>query len=285
MALNLWTPLTEGVVIYKVVSGMFCANINDMYAKVAANRQPLRMGDMTEEELLAYNGSNPKIPLLIAIKRQIYDVSSFSRHDRYVTPKLLISSLPNDVHFELTDARTCCMASNRRGLSAVVIFSITICSYAFERCEKEEISMVALSGCIWLQAFVVALDTNSFTVLQHLAIWGNLLTFYMINLSVNALPSSDMYTIMFRLCQQPTYWSTIILIVAVGIGPLVALKYFRYTFAPTEINILQQAERLGSPASSWESIEVPVDKDVSPLSNPQAKNRNHPVYEPLLSSS
>nr|GMD35918.1 membrane steroid-binding protein 2 [Ipomoea batatas] len=53
-----------------------------MYAKVAANRQPLRMGDMTEEELLAYNGSNPKIPLLIAIKRQIYDVSSFREPDR-----------------------------------------------------------------------------------------------------------------------------------------------------------------------------------------------------------
>nr|GLL47551.1 membrane steroid-binding protein 1-like isoform X1 [Ipomoea trifida] len=98
MALNLWTPLTEAifhytglsptafftiaalmVVTYKVVCGMFGADDDDMYvkkAKEAASRQPLDMGDMTEEELLAYNGSDPKKPLLMAIKRQIYDVSS-----------------------------------------------------------------------------------------------------------------------------------------------------------------------------------------------------------------
>lgn len=49
---------------------------------------------------------------------------------------------------------------------------------------------------------------SSFTVLQHLAIWGNLLAFYIINLIVSAIPSSGMYTIMFRLCKQPSYWIT-----------------------------------------------------------------------------
>ncbi|KAI8008284.1 Phospholipid-transporting ATPase 2 [Camellia lanceoleosa] len=82
---------------------------------------------------------------------------------------------------------------------AIVVFVITIHAYAFEKSEMEEISMVALSGCIWLQAFVVALETNPFTILQHLAIWGNLVGFYIINWIVSGVPSSGMYTIMFRL--------------------------------------------------------------------------------------
>ena len=41
-----------------------------------------------------------------------------------------------------------------------MVFVITIRSYAYEKSEMEEVSMVALSGCIWLQAFVVALETK-----------------------------------------------------------------------------------------------------------------------------
>jgi len=43
---------------------------------------------------------------------------------------------------------------------AIVVFAITIHSYAFEKSEMEEVSMVALSGCVWLQAFVVTLETK-----------------------------------------------------------------------------------------------------------------------------
>ncbi|CAK9172985.1 unnamed protein product [Ilex paraguariensis] len=151
----------------------------------------------------------------------------------------------------------------------------------------EELSMVALSGCIWLQAFVVSIETNSFTIPQLLAIWGNLAAFYVINWIVSALPSSGMYTIMFRLCRQPSYWVTMFLIVAAGMGPVLALKYFRYTYRSSKINILQQAERLGGPILSLGNIEPQprsYDKDVCPLSISQPKNRN-PVFEPLLSDS
>ncbi|KAL6502002.1 Alanine aminotransferase 2 [Orobanche gracilis] len=191
---------------------------------------------------------------------------------------------------------------------AIVVFVITIHSYAFEKSEMEEVSMVALSGCIWLQAFVVAIETkifvkktrtsrgvafhvsdslSSFTILQHVAIWGNLVGFYVINWIVSAIPSSGMYTIMFRLCKQPSYWLTMFLTVAAGMGPVLALKYFRYTYRSSKINILQQAERLGGPILSLGNIEPQsrsLEKDLSPLSISQPKNRN-PVCEPLLSDS
>ncbi|KAK1260037.1 Phospholipid-transporting ATPase 2 [Acorus gramineus] len=43
---------------------------------------------------------------------------------------------------------------------AAVVFIISIHAYADEKSEMEELSMVALSGCIWLQAFVVILETK-----------------------------------------------------------------------------------------------------------------------------
>lgn len=77
------------------------------------------------------------------------------------------------------------------------------------------------------------------------------------------------------------------LIVGVGMGPLLAIKYFRYTYTPSKINTLQQAERLGGPILSLKNIEHqprPIEKEVSPISITQPKNRNT-VYEPLLSDS
>ncbi|KAH0711822.1 hypothetical protein KY289_007781 [Solanum tuberosum] len=70
-------------------------------------------------------------------------------------------------------------------------------------------------------------------------------------------------------------------------GPVLALKYFRYTYRSSKINILQQAERMGGPILSLGNIEPQprsLDKDVSPLSISQPKNRTS-VYEPLLSDS
>ncbi|KAL3583265.1 hypothetical protein D5086_014326 [Populus alba] len=127
----------------------------------------------------------------------------------------------------------------------------------------------------------------SFTILQHLAIWGNLIAFYVINWIVSVIPSAGMYTIMFQLCGQPSYWITIFLIVAAGMVRILAIKYFRYTYAPSKINTLQQAERLGGPILSLGNIERQqrvILKDVAPVSITQSKNIN-PVYEPLLSDS
>jgi phospholipid-translocating ATPase len=45
-------------------------------------------------------------------------------------------------------------------LQAIVVFVISIHAYAYEKSETEEVSMVALSGCIWLQAFVLILETK-----------------------------------------------------------------------------------------------------------------------------
>ncbi|PON91035.1 Cytochrome b5-like heme/steroid binding domain containing protein [Trema orientale] len=87
------------VVVYRTVSAMFVSpedfnkppvasiSINDNNSSflngvlgqtttTTNHQQSLQLGDMTEKELRAYNGSDPNKPLLISVKGQIYDVSS-----------------------------------------------------------------------------------------------------------------------------------------------------------------------------------------------------------------
>ncbi|KAK6775586.1 hypothetical protein RDI58_026587 [Solanum bulbocastanum] len=228
--------------------------------------------------LMAYNVFYTSVPVLVSVLDKDLSEITVMQH-----PQILFYCQAG----RLLNPSTFAGWFGRSLFHAIVVFVITIHAYAFEKSEMEEASMVALSGCIWLQAFVVALETNSFTILQHIAIWGNLVAFYVINWIVSAFPSSGLYTIMFRLCRQPSYWITIFIIVAAGMGPVLALKYFRYTYRSSKINILQQAERMGGPILSLGNIEPQpraLDKDVSTLSISQPKNRT-PVYEPLLSDS
>ncbi|CAA7389066.1 unnamed protein product [Spirodela intermedia] len=87
-AINSYTGLTPAafftilalmVGVYRLVSGMFVAPETEAARAVPAEpftpAKPVQMGDVTLEELKAYDGSDPKKPLLMAIKGQIYDVS------------------------------------------------------------------------------------------------------------------------------------------------------------------------------------------------------------------
>lgn len=99
MALELWGSLKEsitvytglspatfftvvalGIAIYYVVSGMFGSSSSEARSRDFAEEMyplppPVQLGEVTEEELKAYDGADPKKPLLMAIKGQIYDVS------------------------------------------------------------------------------------------------------------------------------------------------------------------------------------------------------------------
>lgn len=60
--------------VYRLVCGMFVAP-DAAPEKRSLPPEPVQVGDMTLEELRAYDGSDPRKPLLMAIKGQIYDIS------------------------------------------------------------------------------------------------------------------------------------------------------------------------------------------------------------------
>lgn len=144
--------------------------------------------------------------------------------------------------------------------------------------------MVALSGCIWLQAFVVTLDTNSFTCPQITLIWGNFVAFYMINLILSAVPTLQMHTVMWHLCNQPSYWITMALIVAVGMGPVLALRYLRNVYRPSAIDVLQQIEQADGHAQASGNLESSTGTYLDYLLTDLRRNKSS-IHQPLLSDS
>lgn len=229
--------------------------------------------------LMAYNVFYTSVPVLMSVLDKDLSERTVMQH-----PQILFYCQAG----RLLNPSTFAGWFGRSLFHAAVVFLVTIHAYSNEKSEMEELSMVALSGCIWLQAFVITLETNSFTILQHAAIWGNLIAFYVINFIVSTIPWAGMYTIMFRVCKQPAYWLTMLAIIILGMGPITALKYFRYTYRSSAINILQQLERSQPNTHSNPNLEAPIksmEKEVSPLSVTHPKSSKASVYEPLLCES
>ena len=102
MAVQLWETLKEAIVaytgfspstfftvlallfaVYYVVTGLFGSSDDHHHRhrhveeeeEMPPLRPPAQLGEITAEELKAYDGTDPEKPLLMAIKAQIYDVS------------------------------------------------------------------------------------------------------------------------------------------------------------------------------------------------------------------
>ncbi|CAH1439010.1 unnamed protein product [Lactuca virosa] len=77
-----FTVVALGLAIYYVFSVMFGGSSDHHVQPRSSSFEeseplppPVQLGEVTEEELKAYDGNDPKKPLLMAIKGQIYDVS------------------------------------------------------------------------------------------------------------------------------------------------------------------------------------------------------------------
>ncbi|KAF7147331.1 hypothetical protein RHSIM_Rhsim03G0179500 [Rhododendron simsii] len=76
-----FTGLALGLAVYYLLSSLFGSS-DRQYERTRASAEemqplppPVQLGEITEEELRAYDGNDATKPLLMAIKGQIYDVS------------------------------------------------------------------------------------------------------------------------------------------------------------------------------------------------------------------
>ncbi|KAI3458171.1 hypothetical protein Pfo_014834 [Paulownia fortunei] len=78
-----FTALAVGLALYYMISNLFGSS-DDGHVQHSSRGfeeqsqplpPPVQVGEITDEELKQYDGSDPKKPLLMAIKGQIYDVS------------------------------------------------------------------------------------------------------------------------------------------------------------------------------------------------------------------
>ncbi|KAG8092170.1 hypothetical protein GUJ93_ZPchr0012g20353 [Zizania palustris] len=74
-----FTAVAVAAALYHVVSGLFAPPSPPPRPRDEPEAEPLpppvQLGEVSEEELRQYDGSDPKKPLLMAIKGQIYDVT------------------------------------------------------------------------------------------------------------------------------------------------------------------------------------------------------------------
>ncbi|XP_042512219.1 membrane steroid-binding protein 1-like [Macadamia integrifolia] len=77
--MTFFTVLALAFAFYYAISGFFSSpepqRTRSLPEEVKPLPPPVQLGEITEEELKAYDGSDPTKPLLMAIKAQIYDVS------------------------------------------------------------------------------------------------------------------------------------------------------------------------------------------------------------------
>jgi len=97
-----FTLLAMMVVVYRTVSAMFVspedynkppvvsARTHPQFEDPESPRQPVQLGQVTDQELRAHDGSDPNKPLLMAIRGQIFDVSTGRYNFRFCVPVLPI---------------------------------------------------------------------------------------------------------------------------------------------------------------------------------------------------
>ena len=97
-----FTLLAMMVVVYRTVSAMFVspedynkppvvsARTHPQFEDPEPPRQPVQLGQVTDQELRAHDGSDPNKPLLMAIRGQIFDVSTGRYNFRFCVPVLPI---------------------------------------------------------------------------------------------------------------------------------------------------------------------------------------------------
>ncbi|XP_062115034.1 phospholipid-transporting ATPase 2-like [Humulus lupulus] len=100
---------------------------------------------------MAYNVFYTSVPVLVSVLDKDLSEETVMQH-----PQILFYCQAG----RLLNPSTFAGWFRRSLFHAIVVFVISIHAYDNEKSEMEEISLVALSGCIWLQAFVMILETK-----------------------------------------------------------------------------------------------------------------------------
>ncbi|KJE94424.1 P-type ATPase [Capsaspora owczarzaki ATCC 30864] len=112
--------------------------------------------------------------------------------------------------------------------------------------DQETISLVAYTAAIFVQIGNVALETHTFTWLNHLAIWGQLAAVFVLFALASLVPTLSMYSLMFKLFSDPVYWLTVLLITVACLFPLVIFRAYALGFNPNPVEMVQLMQRSNS---------------------------------------
>eukprot|EP01083_Nonionella_stella_P079459 218061_1 len=120
---------------------------------------------------------------------------------------------------------------------ALVVFSTAPYGYSLGGRIRDETATFA--ACVLIQVFTMALETQYFTIPNHIAIWGTAIFFFVFNLIIGAIPSKFPYFtnalshIQLTLLGQTLFWLVVIIILVSTLSGIVCVKYWTFWYSPT----------------------------------------------------
>lgn len=109
----------------------------------------------------------------------------------------------------------------------------------------------------------VALDVHSWNWMTHVFIWITCLTFFIYVVAYTLTPGSPMYGSLVEIYGNPVFWLTIILCVALSLGPRFVYYYGQRVYKPTDGQVISEMQLLeNQPTRSKKSAKPPAS-DVS----------------------
>jgi phospholipid-translocating ATPase len=105
------------------------------------------------------------------------------------------------------------------------------------------LSAVVYGICITIQTFTILIESNQLTFLNHVVIWGTMVSYFLAMLVLNMI-SPFLQSVMFRLFMDPNFWAGLALTVFIAFGPFIALKYITFNYNPMQYQVVQFMESL-----------------------------------------
>lgn len=186
-------------------------------------------------------------------------------------------------------------------LASVVILTMNIgllSSAAFR--EEGDVADVAHLGAItftcviWTVNCQIALIINHFTWIQHLFIWGSILSWYIFLLIYGALPpkySNGAFQLLVEaIGPAPMYWMVTLLVAVVSLLPYVIYLVIQRTFYPMDDHVIQEMrhfrrdimdhamwvrEQNNSKTSTHVGFSARVEAKISSLKKQSHTKRSH----------
>ncbi|ORY03000.1 phospholipid-translocating P-type ATPase [Basidiobolus meristosporus CBS 931.73] len=125
-------------------------------------------------------------------------------------------------------------------LFCVGIFSSWESVSGFGNDGHETMSAVVFTVIMMVVQLTLALETNYFTILNHLVVWGTIGFYFAISYVISLVPALGMYHVIHKVYGEWMYWLAITATSIVCMIPLYVQKYVQVQYKPSMSDLLRE---------------------------------------------
>ncbi|GAM24030.1 hypothetical protein SAMD00019534_072050 [Acytostelium subglobosum LB1] len=131
----------------------------------------------------------------------------------------------------------------RAAFQSILIFAATAGPFAFTQgstIDYGSFSMVSFTALILLQSLTLFFESHTITWINHALIWGTIPLYILCLIVLNAAPTMDTYSVMTHLVDTASFWTSLVLALAICVLPSIALDHLLQIIRPTTVELVNQ---------------------------------------------